>query len=963
MVTPKQVAEYLTNLTELGAIQNLFAKLNYEVFDEPVDHSGWGDGLARENVAEARIINRRGQFNIAHVTIPARTIHGRDFLPRSPQRAIFKQLERDFPFLFVVFSDEERRFWDFTSVKLVAEKERTRGRRVFRRIYVEAGRPKRTVVERLALLYAESDDLFKIQEQCFDRAFDVNAVTKEFYEEYHGLYLRLSGQLPKANRAMFGDASTQHRPNEFAQRLMGRVMFLYFLQRKGWLGDDTDFLRKEFWKADEKGKNFYRDVLETVWFRCLNTPDKREGLPDPYKSIPYLNGGLFTPDYAFDTDELLPLPNDFFSTDHLRQGEGDGLLDIFDRYNFTIEESTPLDQEVAVDPEMLGKVLENLLEEEERKKEGVYYTPRPIVDFMCRESLLGYLADQTGIGRESLEELLDIEKLQEAEWKEEHGEDLGYSLNQAAAKRVLDALENVKVLDPAVGSGAFPLGMMHNLMQVYRAAGVIRGERIRPDSNVAAERKMKIIADNLYGVDIKSEAIEIARLRLWLSLVVEQRSPDEVEPLPNLDFKFMVGDSLIEEIEGIPIYPVAGGGDGELGIQTPKVAKAQEKLIELEESYFNAHTAAERKELEEEIQKAVLAVVEGAVDEGLMEIKRKWKVHDQAVAKRSTKKLEQERQALIEAEARLRGIVLQARDAEKPLPFFPFRLFFGEVWREGREGFDIVIANPPYVRQEKFEGGYKEKLARHYEDVYTSVCDIYVPFYKRGFELLKPGGYLTFISSGTYARTGFGEKLRRWLRNNVTIRRWVDFGDLQPFEDQTTYPVVPVFKNRKADGGRRLAYYQLPDLDYGDFSEKVERGSFEVVQSDLADDGYRFLRPEVKAVFDKIVAAGRPLREVVGEIYRGVLTGFNEAFIVDGPTKDRLIAEDPKSAELLKPFLMGRDLKPWRYEFKDRWLIFTRHGVDIKRYPAIKRHLEQYKNQLKPRPKGVPKEGWKGRKP
>ena len=451
------IKSHIEELGERGALTKLFVDLNYRVVGDQLRTQEWESTLARDSVESVRVINERGGFHIVHAVIPAKTLYGRDYLPRSPQRAIVKQIEKNLgtEFFFVVFSDPDRRFFDFTSVKLVKD-----GRNIFRRLYIEAGKPKRTAVERLAKLYAESDNVAEIN-QLFDDAFDVQAVTKEFYLQYKAQYEKLAVTLTSVN-GNYGNA-TALKPKELAQRILGRVMFLYFLQRKGWLKDDTEFLRNEFKRVAGENLSYFNEVLEKNWFECLNKPaEDRRGIPDAYRSIPYLNGGLFTPDDYYDNGRPLHLPNGFFSDDD-QPGEGDGLLDVFDRYNFTIEESTPLDQEVAVDPEMLGKVLENLLEVEERHSDGVYYTPRPIVDFMCRESLLGHLADATDLERNDLAELLDVEKLNEAEYNKSRGEDPPYALDNHQAKRVLDALDQVKILDPAVGSGAFPLGMIPHI--------------------------------------------------------------------------------------------------------------------------------------------------------------------------------------------------------------------------------------------------------------------------------------------------------------------------------------------------------------------------------------------------------------------------------------------------------------------------------------------------------------------
>ncbi|MBI3957453.1 MAG: type II restriction endonuclease, partial [Chloroflexi bacterium] len=464
------------------------------------------------------------------------------------------------------------------------------------------------VLEGLAVGEREPDELYLAH--C--DAFDVEQVTTRFYREYARLFRRVETTLKEQNRgvALFYEPEKLHA---FAQRLLGRVMFLYFIQKKGWLAGDPRFLTNQYTVKARNEGNFYALVLEPLFFDILNR--RRPNDESTWGSIPYLNGGLFERDYDF----LLYLPNSLFDP------ESDaGILGFFNNYNFTVAEETPVDREVAVDPEMLGRVFENMMEEQERGRSGTFYTPRPIVHYMCREALLGYLEEQTRLERGLLLAQFD--------------EDNQQILSVAQAGLVERALDSVRVLDPAVGTGAFLLGVLHELVALKRACYRARRVEVGRASALTAEWKKAFIADSLYGVDIKAEAIEIARLRLWLSLVVDLER-DQVEPLPNLDYKLRAGNSLIETFDGEAVLPetphlsalVQSNLPGveviaqQIGLGFDESERSRQTLAEMKEQYFVAQTKERREELRRRIEAQERALVLAALDEKLAAIETRMK--------------------------------------------------------------------------------------------------------------------------------------------------------------------------------------------------------------------------------------------------------------------------------------------------------------------------------------------------
>ncbi len=404
-----------------------------------------------------------------------------------------------------------------------------------------------------------------------ETAFSVEAVTTEFFEQYKALFLDLKDELDnlaKKDKTIAAEfAAKKISTANFAKKLMGQIVFLYFLQKKGWLGvpkggdwgdGPHNFLRQLFDGRFGGHKNFFNDILEPLFYDTLATDRSHEkDFCTIFKCrIPFLNGGLFEPlrDYDWEKTDII-VPNEIFSNNKRTKDDiGTGILDVFDRYNFTVNEAEPLEKEVAIDPEMLGKVFENLLGVQERKSKGSFYTPREIVHYMCQESLINYLdtalnTDNEIVPRKDIETFIYLgEQISHYE-----AVDAKYPIKMPVtikkyARLIDEKLATITVCDPAIGSGAFPVGMMQ---EIVRARSSLTNY-LDVHERTAYHFKRHAIQNCLYGVDIDSGAVEIAKLRLWLSLVVDEEDVQQIKPLPNLDYKIVAGNSLI----GFPFkYP------------------------------------------------------------------------------------------------------------------------------------------------------------------------------------------------------------------------------------------------------------------------------------------------------------------------------------------------------------------------------------------------------------------------
>ena len=752
-------------------------------------------------------------------------------------------------------------------------------------------------------------------------------------------------------------------------------------------------------------------MVHTVWRHARQLRDP-ETLVKLLRDIPFLNGGLFeclddrvqksrspyTEEVRIDGFSADPrkqprIPNRlFFGKDEvvdLSDAYGDHarshetvrpLLSLLRRYNFTLTENTPLEQEVALDPELLGHVFENLLAAFNpetgtvaRKATGSFYTPRVGVDWMVDQALTAFFegiltAEGTKDAKKKLRLLLS--------WEEE-----GHDFTPKETEALIDAIDHLKALDPACGSGAFPMGLLQKLVHVLKKLDPDnRGWRQRQeaaldsfDSSTAREearlaiqrafardnddygRKLYLIENCLYGVDIQPIACQIAKLRFFISLIVDQSiDPKEpnfgILPLPNLETKIVAANTLL------------GFQRGQLLLGSDEVRRLEKQLQRVRHDYFTSRRYRDKKAL---------------------------RARDRELSAGLAKALSESLECTPHDSGRLAA--WNPYDANTAAPFFDPGWMFGLPVPEGNDDgvFDIAIGNPPYVRQEELKNvtvtgsdgkprPLKEALKDHYE-CYTGTADLYVYFFERSLQLLRTGGVLSFITSNKYFRAGYGERLRAYLAYATNPRVILDFGDAPVFTS-IAYPAILVTqKTRHIKKGQLPAAAgptgilhpsNLPPEEWrsqvltwspgpalNDFPEIFDQQASALAQRDLKPDGWRLESPVKLRLLERLRTAGTPLGEYVqGRFYRGVLTGLNEAFVVDRAVRDRLIAEHPSSEKVLKPFLRGRDVKRWRCEPQDLWLIFTRRGIDIKKYPAIHDHLKQFKKALTP---GIPG----GRKP
>jgi 23S rRNA G2445 N2-methylase RlmL len=712
-----------------------------------------------------------------------------------------------------------------------------------------------------------------------------------------------------------------------------------------------------------------------------------------FENIPFLNGGLFecldrhekgrervqvdgfsdradnplrVPNHLFFSPRRYVDLNEMFDTSN-KQYKVRGLIDLFNRYKFTIEENTPIEEEIALDPELLGRVFENLLAAYNpetgttaRKQTGSFYTPREIVNYMVDESLIAYLKHAM-VSRVANPPERTLAKLEASLRRLFSYSEEPHGLNEKGVERLIQQIDNLKILDPACGSGAFPMGILQKLVFVlgkldpgnerWKEEQIRKAQRIDVDSareqaikdieeafernELDYPRKLYLIENCIFGVDIQPIAVQIAKLRFFISLVVDQSVDDTrpnrgIRPLPNLETKIVAANTLFDVQHAVQADSNRKGQAAAPAMQNlfrdPRIKDLEEKLLETRRRVFRARTRqtkernrSQDRQIREEI--AALLVKGGFPSASSLKLSQ-WDPYDQNAS------------------------------AD----------FFDPEWMFGiTEGFDVVISNPPYVRQEKIRD-LKPALKQQYHS-YTGVADLYVYFYERAYQLLREGGVLCYISSNKYFRSGYGQKLRALLAGNTTIHQLIDFGDAPVFT-AIAYPSIILFRKKAPNGNQARVLEWQPGPPVEHFENIFRNDSFLMPQEALTADGWQLESPRVLRLLDKLRNTGTPLGEYVkGRLYRGIITGLNEAFVVDRATRDRLIEEHPSSAALLKPFLRGRDVKRWVVDYGEQYLIKIessenkRHPwtgkpdheaerIFARTYPAIYAHFKPLRERL-----------------
>ncbi len=752
----------------------------------------------------------------------------------------------------------------------------------------------KTPILRFESLRTKANEFLEIK-----KAFSVEALSDDFFDEYRKQYAEfvkfLTGKeyVKKGNKWVeqeTGEPDVQYFTSfreddklvrDYIKKMMGRIVFLYFLQSKGWLAGNLHYMHDLFYDASDEVKGDFLDkVLEPMFFGLLNTrPEDRSSAPlvngvgvkyiPNADEIPYLNGGLFQQEKIDEVDSCFPA------------GMFQSLFDFFDSYNFTIDENDPNDAEVGVDPEMLGKIFENLLED--NKDKGAFYTPKEIVRYMCQESLTAYL--QTSIDdAEVKEHIANFVKTNDVEELGGASSELAMSIDQK--------LIDVKICDPAIGSGAFPMGLLRELYSCRKSIEIFEEDN-------AADIKRHIIQNNIYGVDIEKGAVDIARLRFWLALIIDEKEP---MPLPNLDFKIMQGNSLLESYKGVDLdvtsKKLKTGKDTKktrgvlsLGFEETDVQKIIQDLVK---SYFSItdHTlrAQRRQQIDKYVKDYIKVCAEGnhevqdAVDE--LEIP-----NDQ---------------------------------------FFLWHTYFADVFEQG--GFDIVIGNPPYGVSIKDD--YRKAVVTSWGNVPD--YEIYYYFIVLAAPLLKEKGIMSYIIPNTFLFNTFAKHFREMLVEKWNVLEILDCTKFPIFESAVVRNAINLFQ-KDSEGSKKVGYRNTANVT--SFSDLLERErEFMTVESLLTMNqnwGLAYFLPtSIRNVVNLISSSPLAVKDVFPEISQGLIAydkykGQSEE-IIKSRAYHSFVYKDG-----LKKWLWGEDVTRYNLTWNGKEYIDYCNGIANPRNPSF----------------------------
>lgn len=734
------------------------------------------------------------------------------------------------------------------------------------------GHRSRTAIKQFEDLKKSTLDL-----KAVTKAFSVEALSDLFFKEYKKQYEDIiefitgKRMVKVANKweeqitgqpcreimqefSQFPDAEKAVR--DYVKKLMGRLVFIQFLQKKGWMGcsagdtwndGDKEFVQNLF--ANTQYKNtFVDDVLEPL-FNDINS--KRDGdIVSDAKvgtniKVPYLNGGLFEMDDYDKTN--FPLPAKFMKN----------LLDFFASYNFTIDENDPDDAEIGVDPEMLGRIFENLLED--NKDKGAFYTPKEIVQYMCRESLIAYL--QTDVADDVKSQIREFVITNNAS-------DLSPELSDSIDRK----LKDVKICDPAIGSGAFPMGLLRELYSCRKAIEGI-------DDETAVRIKTEIIQNNIYGVDIEKGAVDIARLRFWLALIVDEKNP---HALPNMDFKIMQGNSLLEQYEGIELSGMS--------LNEQKKRKTKKGQVWQQTLAFDEQDS--------------LSNIQNAIREYYGTDDHRTKTDLRGIINSNVKSYI----------LNLKGCTpdIQRKLEILPIPndqFFLWHIYFKDVFDKG--GFDIVIGNPPYVRVQNLDYEIIDILKKTYKTALKRI-DISLCFIELSKLLLNPKGNCTFITSNQFLTTEYGKAMREFLLTEYFIDSCIDLGDLPVFESAMTYVSIFQFSLRNNLG---LSYYPVESMDS---VKQMNYGVPRFVEySSLSSDNWNLKGSELSSIFDKMFKNSISLGEI-GHCNAGLITGCDNILMFSAKDLPKITFEK----DILLPVLRADNCSKYYATNPTKYVIY-----------------------------------------
>ena len=805
--------------------------------------------------------------------------------------------------------------------------------------------------------------------RAWEKTLDTEELNKKFYRELFAWFewAVAEGEFPTNEKRTL-------KPEEHIIRLITRLLFIWFIKEKGLIADalfsETQVAPLLKGYDRDSGDSYYRAVLQNLFFATLNTEIEERRFtkggntghrnfslyryedqitaPDTlltlFEKTPFINGGLFD---CLDSEEATRDGGyrvDCFSDEHYKKlsvpnrlffDDDQGLIPLLEHYKFTVEENTPIEQEVALDPELLGKVFENLLAAYNpetgataRKQTGSYYTPRPIVDYMVEEALVAALAAQVSptdgdakFWDERLRYLFDYAKVFDdaSEW-----------FDSREADEVVRAISELKILDPAVGSGAFPMGALHKLTlalrrldpdntrwaqlqkerAIQRAAEAFdtkdrrtRDEELKEISRIFENysgdfgRKLYLIQNSIFGLDIQSIACQIAKLRFFISLAIEQEPTKEannnfgIKPLPNLETRFIAANTLI-------------GLEGERTLTSPKAKALEVELSDNRERHFHATTRPQK-----------------------------------LACKRADKKL---RRALA---TELKDIGMPADDANKVAAWDPYDQnasadWFDPEWMFGIvNGFDVVIGNPPYISHDKIPKQLKTEIKDRYQS-YQPFADVYCYFIEKAIELQNQQGILSLITSNSYLRAEYGAPIRRLLQSKNMLLRVLSIEDSQVFESVIVNVAIIVSRKPTNLTDDFCVVVNSPFSD-DSFEDFIKNNGFNYPQAYFNSRSWNLVEPKCVELQRKLESSGKTLEQLETKIRLGIATGSNDGFLIDEDKKRELCEKNPVNSEIIKPILRGRDISRYSYTLAGEYILLTKNGVNVQRdYPDIYEHLE-----------------------
>lgn len=854
----------------------------------------------------------------------------------------------------------------------------------------------KTAAERFEVLSTEKEITF----QTLVNAFSVEKLSKAFFDEYTLHYQNFCDYLQESNyrKSVFNitfpaGASKQDKDKaskpirDFVKKLLGRIVFLYFVQKKGWLGaSDTnysdglgDFIKELFTKSGGND-TFYSNWLTILFFDTLNKERANDDFKMPDEKmvkVPFLNGGLFDKE-EFD-EHLLTFKSKLFHNPDFEDeiltsknnGNARGFLNFLDAYNFTVYEDSPDDQTVAVDPEMLGHIFENLLED--NKDKGAFYTPKEIVHYMCQESLTKYLCTTLQIKDEVAER---------------------EAVNQLLKNKIVDdvlkpeitvlekALDHVKICDPAIGSGAFPMGLLQEIFSIKELIAYETRKEWKP-----AETKLNIIQNSIYGVDIEKGAVDIARLRFWLSLVVDEEKP---KALPNLDYKIVVGDSLISKFDG-EIVEIDWERKSSVGKADEYVKNVQRLLVEVadkQKKYFNPNNK-NKKKLQAEIRnlKIELLINQLSFNKELYIGKTVQKGGFMPTA--SDIKHNTERELQIKGfDNLINKLKNLLKNPDEPFIHFDWKLDFPEILNpylvNGKGGFDIVIANPPYIGQSGNRDLFQEVLLTDFGKLFHQRrMDYFYFFFHKAIRLTKQDAIISFITTNYFLNATYSDKLRKDLYENCDFIKLINFNEAKIFESATgQHNAISILtKNKSVNNYVETAITSHKGIISGKIIYGIIYGrdpstkKFRFLSSNIFElpkyhiliegSGHSETNNPKSSLLNSIKNSGSKLIDVA-DIVQGIVTGANDLspkykkeygisedegsgiFILQEEELEKLKLNS-KEKKFIKPWYKNSDINRWHCNENTRQYLIYMTSIDIIdeiEIPNLIKHFEPYKSLL-----------------